>query len=101
MGGRVESKIPLALGPHSKSIRGSNTVQRKFKCCNCNLTKDQNGKITKCFIHLEQEIFQLVNIYAPTKLSSKNELSLGTFKRCLAVPLTMTLSFYCTVLLGI
>ena len=33
--------------------------------------KDLNGQIIKCIIQIEQQIFQLINIYAPTKPINK------------------------------
>ena len=32
---------------------------------------DLNGQILKCIIQLEQQIFQLINIYAPVKATNK------------------------------
>lgn len=37
-----------------------------------NSSRDQNRQLLKCSIQLEQDIFQLINIYATTKLSSRN-----------------------------
>ena len=37
-----------------------------------NSSRDQNRQLLKCSIQLEQDIFQVINIYAPTNLSSRN-----------------------------
>lgn len=38
-----------------------------------NFIKDEKSQIPKCYTQTEQQIFQLINIYAPTKLSKKTE----------------------------
>lgn len=38
-----------------------------------NLSKDQEGQILKYSVQFEQDVYQIINIYAPTKPSSKNK----------------------------
>ena len=58
-------------GPKNKTARVAILFNEKHNIQILNISKDQNGQIIKCSLQTEQEIFQIINIYPPTKPSDR------------------------------
>ena len=43
-----------------------------------NFQKDKEGQIIQCSIHFAQEVFQLINIYTPTKPSNRKNFIISS-----------------------
>lgn len=70
---RVERKISLVLSPILKVSGVAILFKENLKFEIINSATDLNDQILKCIIQIEQQMFQLVNIYSPTKPTNKNQ----------------------------
>ena len=67
---RVKRKIS---GPILKVSGVAILFKENLKVEIINSATDLNDQILKCIIQIEQQMFQLVNIYSPTKPTNKNQ----------------------------
>ena len=75
----MERKIPIALRTHFKNSRGAILFSKHLKFEIIKTETDFNGRTLKCLTQIENQLFQLINVYAPTnpkeRLNFYKELS--------------------------
>ena len=70
-------------GPNNKTSGVAILFNEKHNIQILNISKDQKGQMIKCSLQVEQEIFQIINIYAATKPPDKISFykKLNTFEK--------------------
>ena len=75
----MERKIPIAARTHFKNSRGAILFSKHLKFEITKTETDFNGRTLQCLTQIENQLFQLINVYAPTnpkeRLNFYKELS--------------------------
>ena len=68
------------MGPNPKASGVAILLKENLNSEIINLETDSDGRIIKCVLQIEKQIFQLINIYAPTNPKKQKNLLQRTTK---------------------